>query len=222
MTHIVVTGKNTHETEQIQLGKITLRGNIDVPESATGIVIFAHPNGSSRLSPRNQLAARLIRGAGLGTLLFDLLSPEEEEADQKSRHLRFDIPLLATRLMEAASWVAEHELTAGLKQGFYGINTGGAAALVAAMQMPHRIGAVVSRAGRPDLAGEALPKVQSPTLLIVGERDPSVLNINKQAFEKLKCEKDFVVVPGAGHLFQETGALEKVSSLAGDWFKNWL
>ena len=222
MTHLVVTGQSTHETEQIQLGKVTLRGHIDVPEGATGMVIFAHPNGSSRLSPRNQLAARIIRGAGLGTLLFDLLSPEEEEIDMKSRHLRFDIPLLSTRLMEAANWLSEHPLTQGLKQGFYGYSTGAAGALVAAMQMPHRIGAVVSRGGRPDLAGDALPKVQSPTLLVVGERDPSILNLNKQALEKLKCDKELVVQPGAGHLFEEAGALEKVSTLAADWFKNWL
>ena len=222
MTHFIVTGQTTHETEQIQLSKVTLRGHIDVPEGATGIVIFAHPTGTGRQSPRNQLAARLIRGAGLGTLLFDLLSPEEEEADAKSRHLRFDIPLLSTRLLEAASWLSEHQSTQGLKLGFYGWSTGGAAALVATTQMPERVGAVVSRAGRPDLAGDALSKVQCPTLLMVGERDPSVLNLNKQAFAKLTCEKELMVIPGAGHLFQEAGALEKASGHAGDWFKNWL
>ncbi len=222
MTHIIVTDQTTHETEQIHVGKVTLRGHIDVPQGATGMVVFAHPTGTSRLSPRNQLAARVLRSAGLGTLLFDLLSPEEEEMDLKSRHLRFDIPLLSTRLLEAAKWLEEHPLTQGLKLGLYGHGTGSGAALAAAKEMPERIGAVVSRGGRPDLAGDALAKVESPTLLIVGERDPSILNLNKQALAKLTCEKELVIVPGAGHLFEEVGALEKVGALAADWFKNWL
>jgi putative phosphoribosyl transferase len=220
MTHIILTGQTTHETEQIHLDKVTLRGHIDVPQGATGMVVFAHPNGTSRQSPRNQLAARLLRTAGLGTLLFDLLSPEEEEMDLKSRHLRFDIPLLSTRLLEAAEWLAEHPLTRELKLGFFGCSTGAAAALSAATQIPERVGAVVSRGGRPDLAADALAKVEAPTLLIVGERDPSVLSLNRQAIAKLKCEKKLTVVHGAGHLFEEPGAIEKVAALAADWFKD--
>ena len=220
MTHIIVKGQTAHETEQIQLDKVTLRGHIDVPQGATGIVVFSNPNGTSRMSPRHQLAARLLRNAGLGTLLFDLLSPEEEEMDLKSRHLRFDIRLLATRLLEAANWLGEHPLTEGLRLGFFGCSTGAAAALVAATQMPELVGAVVSRGGRPDLAGEALSKVESPTLLLVGERDPSVVDLNKQALAKLTCEKKLTIVPRAGHLFEEPGALEKVASLAGEWFKD--
>src|SRR5438093_2709412 len=158
MTHIIVTGQNAHETEQIELGKVTLRGQIDVPQGATGIVLFAHGSGSSRLSPRNQLVSRLLRSAGLATLLFDLLSPEEEEIDMRTRHLRFDIKLLAARLSEAARWLGEHPLTVGLKVGYFGSSTGAAAALLSATQLPDRVGAVVSRGGRPDLAGDTLGK----------------------------------------------------------------
>lgn len=220
MTHIIVKGQTTHETEQLHLSKVTLRGHIDVPQGATGIVVFSHPTGTSRLSPRNQLVGRLLRNVGVGTLIFDLLSPEEEEMDLKSRHLRFDIRLLATRLLEAANWLTEHPLTQGLKLGLFGCSTGTAAALAVASEMPDRVGAIVSRGGRPDLAGEALAKVEAPTLLIVGERDPSVLTLNKQALAKMTCEKELAVVPRAGHLFEEPGALEKVSALAADWFKH--
>jgi len=222
MTHIIVTGQNAHETEQIELGKVTLRGQIDVPQGATGIVLFAHGSGSSRLSPRNQLVSRLLRSAGLATLLFDLLSPEEEEIDMRTRHLRFDIKLLAARLSEAARWLGEHPLTVGLKVGYFGSSTGAAAALLSATQLPDRVGAVVSRGGRPDLAGDTLGKVTCPTLLIVGEKDPNVLGLNQQALKRMECKKELVAVPGAGHLFEEPGALEKVGALASDWFKKWL
>ena len=191
-----------------------------MPEGATGIVLFAHGSGSSRLSPRNQLVSRILRSAGLATLLFDLLSQEEEELDNRTRHLRFDIKLLAGRLMEAALWLNSNPHTKDLKIGFFGSSTGGAAALEAAAQYPDHIHAVVSRGGRPDLAGASLPKVKCPTLLIVGERDESVLSLNRRAFERLVCVKELVTVPGASHLFEEPGALEKVAVLAADWFKS--
>ena len=221
MTNIsVAKSQNHHETEHIQLGKVTLRGQIDVPEGATGIVLFAHGSGSSRLSPRNQLVARILRSGGLATLLFDLLSQEEEEIDMKTRHLRFDIKLLAERLMEAATWLEANPHTEGLKVGFFGSSTGGAAALEAAATNPGRVHAVVSRGGRPDLAGPSLPKVKCPTLLIVGERDETVLNLNRQALARLTCVKELVTIPGASHLFEEAGALEKVAVCAVDWFKS--
>jgi dienelactone hydrolase len=213
------TGKNRHETEHIQLGKITLRGQIDVPEGATGIVLFAHGSGSSRLSPRNQLVARILRAAGLATVLFDLLSQEEEELDNRMRHLRFDIKLLADRLLEATTWIETNPHTQGLKVGLFGCSTGGAGALEAAARSPGQVHAVVSRGGRPDLAGTSLPKVKCPTLLIVGGRDESVLGLNRQALSRLTCIKELVAIPGASHLFEETGALEKVAALAADWFK---
>jgi putative phosphoribosyl transferase len=216
----IATGQKHHETEQIKLGKVTLRGQIEVPEGATGIVLFAHGSGSSRLSPRNQLVARILRSGGLATLLFDLLSEEEEQIDNKTRHLRFDIKLLAERLMEAATWLESNPHTQGLKFGFFGSSTGGAAALEAAAGFPERVQAVVSRGGRPDLAGASLPKVKCPTLLIVGERDESVLNLNRQALARLTCVKELVTIPGATHLFEEAGALEKVAVLAADWFKS--
>jgi len=221
MTNIsMAKSQNHHETEHIQLGKVTLRGQIDVPEGATGIVLFAHGSGSSRLSPRNQLVARILRSGGLATLLFDLLSQEEEEIDMKTRHLRFDIKLLAERLMEAATWLEANPHTQGLKVGFFGSSTGGAAALEAAATNPGRVHAVVSRGGRPDLAGPSLPKVKGPTLLIVGERDETVLNLNRQALARLTCVKELVTIPGASHLFEEAGALEKVAVCAADWFKS--
>ncbi|HKQ39065.1 MAG TPA: alpha/beta family hydrolase [Verrucomicrobiae bacterium] len=214
--------QNHHETEHLQLGKVTLRGQIDVPEGATGIVLFAHGSGSSRLSPRNQLVARILRSAGLGTLLFDLLSEEEEQIDMRTRHLRFDIKLLAERLLQAAAWLETNSHTQGLKVGLFGSSTGGAAALEAAAQKPERIAGVVSRGGRPDLAGPSLLKVKCATLLIVGERDEAVLNLNREALGRLTCTKELVTIPGATHLFEEPGALEKVAVCAADWFKSHL
>jgi dienelactone hydrolase len=216
----VAKGQNHHETEHMRLGKLTLRGQIDVPEGATGIVLFAHGSGSSRLSPRNQLVARILRSGGLATLLFDLLSEEEEQIDMRTRHLRFDINLLSERLMQAATWLHSNPHTQSLKIGFFGSSTGGAAALEAAANHPDRVHAVVSRGGRPDLAGASLPKVKCPTLLIVGERDETVLGLNRQALSRLACAKELVTIPGATHLFEEPGALEKVAVLAADWFKS--
>jgi len=223
MTHTtVIKRQNHHETDQIQLGKVTLRGQIDVPEGATGIVLFAHGSGSSRLSPRNQHVARILRSAGLATLLFDLLSEEEEQIDMRTRHLRFDIKLLSERVLEAEAWLETNPHTQSLKVGVFGSSTGGAAALEAAARKPERIHAVVSRGGRPDLAGPSLLKVQCPTLLIVGERDEAVLSLNRQALGRLTCVKELVTIPGATHLFEEPGALEKVATLAADWFKSHL
>ena len=218
----VINRKNHHETDQIQLGKVTLRGQIDVPAGATGIVLFAHGSGSSRLSPRNQLVARILRSAGLATLLFDLLSEEEEQIDMRTRHLRFDIKLLSERVLEAETWLETNPHTQGLKVGVFGSSTGGAAALEAAARKSERIHAVVSRGGRPDHAGPSLLKVKCPTLLIVGERDEAVLNLNRQALGRLTCVKELVTIPGATHLFEEAGALEKVAALAADWFKSHL
>jgi len=183
-------------------------------------VFFAHGSGSSRHSPRNQFVARTLNEAGLATLLFDLLTHEEEAIDTRTRELRFDIHLLARRLVQATKWAKQQEQTSGLRIGYFGSSTGGAAALVAAVDVPQDVGAVVSRGGRPDLAGEALPKVQAPTLLIVGGNDDIVIELNEQARDRMRCEVKLEIIPGATHLFEEPGALEKVARLASDWFVN--
>lgn len=202
----------------ISAGKVTLSGELKVPDEATGIVLFAHGSGSSRFSPRNQYVARVIREAGVGTLLFDLLTRDEEAIDMQTRHLRFDISLLARRLVDATSWLASHNETNQLRPGYFGSSTGGGAALVAAAALGEKIGAVVSRGGRPDLAGEALPFVTAPTLLIVGGRDYPVIKMNQAALAQLHCEKSLQIVPGATHLFEEPGTLAEVAHLAADWF----
>jgi pimeloyl-ACP methyl ester carboxylesterase len=207
---------------QIRSGPIVLDGELNVPEGATGIALFAHGSGSSRFSPRNQFVARTIRDAGVGTLLFDLLTKDEEAVDEYTRHLRFDIDLLARRLVAATEWVGSEERVPPLRVGYFGSSTGGAAALVAAAEIGSQIGAVVSRGGRPDLAGEALPRVQSPTLLIVGGHDEVVLELNKEAYRSLRCEKELHIVAGATHLFEEPGALDIVARLAADWFERHL
>lgn len=182
------------------------------------MVIFAHGSGSSRHSPRNRYIAQELQQAGLATLLFDLLTAEEEQLDDYTRQYRFDIGLLAERLVASSDWLALNPLTRPLEQAYFGASTGAAAALVAAAQLPARVRAVVSRGGRPDLAGDALEKVRAPTLLIVGGWDVEVLRLNQQAFERLNCRKKLVVVPGATHLFEEPGKLEEVARLARDWF----
>jgi dienelactone hydrolase len=202
----------------IAVGSASLSGELKIPVGAKGVVIFAHGSGSSRHSPRNQFVARVIREAGNGTLLFDLLTEEEGLEDRVTARLRFDIGLLARRLVEATHWLEAQPSAGGLDIGFFGSSTGGAAALVAAAELERRVGAVVSRGGRPDLAGAALPRVQSPTLLIVGELDRVVIGLNEEAFAELRCEKEFKIVPGATHLFEEPGALESVARLAADWF----
>jgi dienelactone hydrolase len=208
--------------EQIPSGDILLDGELLVPESATGVVLFAHGSGSSRHSRRNQFVARTIREAGVGTLLFDLLTQEEEAVDTRTRHLRFDIGFLAERLVDATKWINQRSDTSHLRVGYFGASTGAGAALVAAAAVGEEIGAVVSRSGRPDLAGDALPKVKSPTLLIVGDLDTPVIRMNEDAYRQLRCEKELKIVPGATHLFEEPGTLEEVARLAAGWFQRHL
>src|SRR5919198_407337 len=207
---------------QIPSGAARLDGTLQIPAGASGIVVFAHGSGSSRFSPRNQHVAGVLRDARLGTLLFDLLTPEEETVDVQTRELRFDIGLLAMRLMHATTWIAHTDETQHLRVGYFGASTGGGAALVAAARLGQVIGAVVSRGGRPDLAGAALPHVVSPTLLIVGGRDPTVIQLNEAAYAQLHCHKALEIVPGATHLFEEPGALAHVAQLAAGWFQQHL
>ncbi|MBI5455345.1 MAG: dienelactone hydrolase family protein [Deltaproteobacteria bacterium] len=197
----------------IEAGKARLEGALAVPEGAEGIVLFAHGSGSSRHSPRNNFVAQVLRKSGMGTLLMDLLT-REEDMDYDTR---FDIELLSGRLETATLWLKDE--MPGMRIGYFGASTGAAAALKAAVSMGEVIGAVVSRGGRPDLAFDSLPKVKAPTLLIVGGRDDVVIELNRKAYSKLKCDKELVIVPGATHLFEEPGALEEVASLAAFWFK---
>jgi dienelactone hydrolase len=197
---------------------VTLAGEVQIPAGARGIVLFAHGSGSSRYSPRNQYVARVLYDAGIGTLLFDLLTPEEEALDLRTRQLRFDLALLAARLVDATTWLASTDAMQPLRIGYFGASTGGGAALVAAARLGQAVSAVVSRGGRPDLAGTALSRVVSPTLLIVGERDDVVLQLNEDAYAQLRCEKELRIVPNATHLFEEPGALEAVARLAAAWF----
>ncbi len=195
-----------------------LDGDLEVPAEAAAVVLFAHGSGSGRMSPRNRYVAGELRRAGLATLLLDLLTEEEEESERVTRQLRFDIELLVRRLLGAAHWVRQQPETRLLPLGYFGASTGAAAALVAAAREPGDLLAVVSRGGRPDLAGPALLDVSAPTLLIVGGEDPEVLQLNRTALEALRCDKRLELVPGATHLFGEPGALEHVAQLAADWF----
>ena len=197
---------------------MTLNGSLTVPEAATVLVLFVHGSGSSRHSPRNQFVARQLNAAGLATLLFDLLTREEEAVDLRTAQHRFDISLLAERLVHAARWAMEEPATDQLRIGYFGSSTGGGAALVAAAELAHDTGAVVSRGGRPDLAGESLQRVQAPTLLIVGGEDDVVIGLNQRALTHMHCEAKLEIVPGATHLFEEPGALDRVANLAADWF----
>jgi len=203
---------------QIPAGREILSGNLTIPENAIALVLFVHGSGSSRHSPRNQFVARTINRAGLGTLLFDLLTPEEEALDIYTREHRFNISLLAERLVRATKWARQQEETRDMSIGYFGSSTGGAAALVAAAELPQDVGAVVSRGGRPDLAGDALPRVQAPTLLIIGGNDDTVIELNEMARDQMRCEVKLEIIPGATHLFEEPGALEQVAKLASDWF----
>ena len=203
---------------QIPAGRAVLSGSLTIPENAVALVLFAHGSGSSRHSPRNQFVARTLNRADLGTLLFDLLTPEEETLDIYTREHRFNIVLLAERLVQATNWARQQDQTRDLRIGYFGSSTGGAAALVAAAELSQDIAAVVSRGGRPDLAGDALPKVQAPTLLIVGGNDDIVIELNEMARDQMRCEVNLEIIPGATHLFEEPGALEKVAKLASDWF----
>lgn len=193
-------------------------GDLAIPHAANGLVLFAHGSGSSRRSPRNQAVASGLRKRRLGTLLMDLLTPQEEAVDARTRQHRFDIELLAGRLEAAAAFLGERPDTSGLTIGYFGASTGAAAALVAAARRPTGVGAVVSRGGRPDLAGDHLERVQAPTLLIVGDHDDVVLGLNRDASQRLRVERRLEVLPGATHLFEEPGALEAVTGLAGRWF----
>ena len=212
-----------HQTlVQVPAGDATLEGELVVPEQATGVVLFAHGSGSSRHSSRNKFVAGALQAVGLATLLIDLLTREEEAIDQHTGHLRFDIPLLADRLLAATRWLGEEPSTGALEVGYFGASTGAGAALVAAAAEPERIGAVVSRGGRPDLAGKALSLVRAPTLLIVGGRDLQVLESNRAAMARIPAQTRLEIVPGASHLFEEPGALEVVARLAQDWFLQYL
>jgi len=203
----------------IQAGPATLAGNLSIPDDAAALVLFVHGSGSSRHSPRNQFVARTLNKAGLGTLLFDLLTPQEELIDSRTAEHRFNIGLLAERLVHATNWAKQQQSTRNLRIGYFGSSTGAAAALVATAQLPDDVGAIVSRGGRPDLAGEALPKVKAPTLLIVGGEDDVVIELNEKARAQMRCEVKIEIVPGATHLFEEPGALDQVALLACDWFE---
>jgi dienelactone hydrolase len=203
---------------KVPAGSVTLEGNLTRPEESRAIVLFAHGSGSSRHSPRNRYVARVLNEAKLATLLIDLLTLHEEVIDARTAQLRFDIDLLAERLVDATDWLTQSPDTSHLRIGYFGASTGAAAALAAAAVRPDAVKAIVSRGGRPDLAGAALVRVGAPTLLIVGEHDDQVVQLNRDAFAQLRCEKRLVIVPGATHLFEEPGALDKVARLARDWF----
>ncbi|PZR97583.1 MAG: hydrolase [Candidatus Chloroheliales bacterium] len=207
---------------QVTVGAATLDGDLVIPAQAEGVVLFAHGSGSSRHSPRNRYVAQWLNQAGLATLLLDLLTAEEEQVDIETAHLRFDIGLLAERLVGATDWLTQNPATANLRIGYFGASTGAGAALVAAAQRPTTIGAVVSRGGRPDLARDFLPQVRAPTLLIVGGNDEPVIAMNRQALAMLHTEKRIEIIPGATHLFEEPGKLEQVAQLARDWLTRYL
>ena len=206
----------------IPAGTVSLEGDLGVPDQAQGLIIFAHGSGSSRRSPRNRSVARFLRQVGLGTLLFDLLTSEEEIEDFRTGHLRFNIIFLAERLIAVTDWLSLHPDTQRAAFGFFGASTGAAAALIAASKRPNLIKAVVSRGGRPDLAGSFLFRVTAPTLFIVGGQDYPVINMNREAMEKIRSQKELVIIPGATHLFEEPGTLEEVARLAALWFKKFL
>jgi pimeloyl-ACP methyl ester carboxylesterase len=201
---------------------MVLEGNLNIPARPQGVVLFAHGSGSSRHSPRNQFVAHVLYDAGFATLLIDLLTLQEEAEDRYTGHLRFNIDLLSERVIAVTNWLMEYSEARELKIAYFGASTGAAAALVAAAGMPQVVGAVVSRGGRPDLAHAALPRVQAPTLLIVGSLDREVLKLNNMAAALLRCEKRVAVIEGATHLFEEPGTLEQVAQLASEWFARYL
>ena len=206
----------------IPVKRFKLGGELDLPPKALGLVLFAHGSGSSRHSTRNQHVARVLRQAGIGTLLFDLLTPAEEEAEAYTRHLRFDISLLSERLAGATRWALDQGTTSDINVGYFGSSTGAAAALMAAPRFGQAVRAIVSRGGRPDLGGDALERVRAATLLIVGGEDKPVITLNEDAYERLHCEKALRIVPGATHLFEEPGTLEIVAQMAAEWFAHHL
>jgi putative phosphoribosyl transferase len=208
----------TPTSVQVPIGRVQLDGDLTLPCGAGGIVLFAHGSGSSRHSPRNQYVARALERRGLATLLIDLLTPQEDLVDERTAQYRFDIPMLASRLVSIVEWLRARADTASLAIGVFGASTGGGAALMAAAARPHEIAAVVSRGGRPDLAGNALPRVTASTLLIVGGLDAPVIAMNRDAMRRMRCEVRLEIVSGATHLFEEPDTLERVAELAGDWF----
>ncbi len=207
---------------RVPVNEVVLEGNLDLSPEAFGIVLFAHGSGSSRFSPRNRYVADVLRGAGLSTLLIDLLTPEEEAVDMVTGHIRFDINLLAGRLVGATDWLTHNPDTRKLRIGYFGASTGAAAALVASVERPDVVEAIVSRGGRPDLAGPLLSRVKVPTLLIVGGDDTIVIDINEKALDQIRVEKKIIIVPGATHLFEEPGTLEEVARHAANWFLKYL
>lgn len=213
---------DAERTVQVAVGHVTLEGTMTMPPHAMGMVLFAHGSGSSRFSPRNRFVAATLRQAGLATLLLDLLSSSEEAVDEATRQHRFDIAMLADRLIATIDWLRAEPESAELSIGLFGASTGGGAALVAAAERPVQVAAVVSRGGRPDLAGEALPRVEAPTLLIVGGEDDLVIDLNERARDHMRGDVRLEIVPGATHLFEEPGALERVAELARDWFLQYL
>ena len=208
-----------HSVQILSMG-VRLEGFISIPDEPKGLVVFVHGSGSSHHSPRNQYVAQMLQDRGLATLLFDLLTVSEETTDWRTRHLRFDIDLLAQRTTGVLEWLDLQPFAYGLRRGLFGASTGAAAALIAAAELPEKVNAVVSRGGRPDLAGETLTKVRTPTLLIVGGHDEAVIDLNEQALAKMQpgIDKKLIIVPGASHLFEESGKLEEAAQLARDWF----
>lgn len=207
---------------KIPIGSVVVEGNLTVPSGAKGVVLFAHGSGSSRFSPRNQYVAKFFNAQKIGTLLFDLLTNEEDQEDIETAEYRFNINLLAERLIGATEWLNKDPDTKNIVFGYFGASTGAAAALIAAAKLPNDIAAVVSRGGRPDLAANYLPRVVAPTLLLVGGLDTVVIELNKQAMEQMSAEKKLVIIPGATHLFEEPGKLEEVAKLSTDWFLRYL
>jgi len=207
---------------KIPVSNVTVEGNLIVPVGAKGLVVFAHGSGSSRFSPRNEYVAREFNRASMGTLLFDLLTLKEERQDMLTGEYRFNIDLLADRLVGVTEWLKKDASSKGLALGYYGASTGAAAALMAAARLPNDVSAVVSRGGRPDLAGQYLPDVKAPTLLLVGGWDEEVIELNKQAQSKMTNENKLVIIPGATHLFEEAGKLEEVAKLSTEWFARYL
>jgi len=207
---------------KVVAGKVTLEGDLCIPPDANGVVVFAHGSGSSRRSPRNRYVGQIIRQVGLATLLFDLLTADEETIDVQTGRYRFDIRLLANRLIGATAWLKQNPETQNMNIGYFGASTGAAAALLAAAEHPEEVAAIVSRGGRPDLARPALPYVKAATLLIVGGRDLPVIAMNRDALNELRTEKKLVIIPNATHLFEEPGAIEEVARFASNWFVNYL
>lgn len=208
----------TETAIRIPIGDDTLQGDVTIPKAATGLVVFAHGSGSSRHSPRNQYVARLLERRHLATLLIDLLTSEEDSVDEFTGQYRFNIPMLAKRLVAIVDWLKASNMTSTLSIGLFGASTGAGAALIAASERIGAVAAVVSRGGRPDLAGASLPRVQAPTLLIVGGADVEVIRMNRDAMMQMRCPVTLEIVPGATHLFEEPGTLERVADLTGDWF----